>query len=495
MGKFNMATPDTSGVTADHLQAIHSVAKTQNCFIFIRPSTPATMRLIQAGFATKSMDIHDKSSDWGLTAGFVPCDQAFSKKQKGNPNPTIHPHGHGEAVPVELAFSGQQWSALWPSHFEGATKCDSGAPCWGSLKPGEWDHVHHDSRNKTVCQFRQRETGKVYWRPRTPGNAPKHKDSPGNGLVPLFVWGYKGVAVTGDYDLWMVVPHISRLSQSSKVIDSVVDKHGRSAAMPFTMDLIGHLNTACKRTTAPVFNHGAEAQNYSFTQELDRYLCMVTPGAMPPVMVPRLALNAVMHDMLGHGYVVVRNPKWISGTTLGVEDMAHAPSEFVSDRKMGQAAVEEVSNNKFIAFLSKRADTIASGKHRKLGEALQRIAKRHDGNVQSAYQRYYMLWLFRAMSNIAESEKADILLSAEAFPPGSARWQDDMARKAMATIESTFGRQGFANSDGHAVPIDGSSTSPSTRTGPQVGSGGGGGGGDKAYPTFSQAKAFWTSGG
>lgn len=491
MGKFNMATPDTSGVTPDHLQAIHAVAKAQNCFIFIRPSTPATMRLIQAGFATKSMDIHDKSSDWGLTAGFVPCDQSFSKKQKGNPNPTIHPHGHGEAVPVELAFSAQQWAALWPGHFEGASKCEAGAPCWGSLKPGEWDHIHHDSRNKAVCQFRHRETGKVYWRPRTPDNVPKHKNSPGNGLVPLFVWGYKGVAVTGDYDLWMVVPHISRLSQSSKVIDSVVDKHGRSAAMPFTMDLIGHLNTACKRTAAPVFNHGAEAQNYSFTQELDRYLCMVTPGAMPPVMVPRLALNAVMHDMLGHGYVVVRNPKWISGTTLGVEDMAHAPSEYVSDRKMGQAAVEEVAANKIIAFLSQRASSVEKS-NPGLGKALKSIAAKSEKNVQSAYQRYYMLWLFRAMASIADSEQGDILLPPEAFPPGSARWQDDMARKAMLAIEETFGRQGFTDAGGHAVPIDGSSPSATVR--PQANGSSSASGGEKAYPTFSQAKAFWSVG-
>jgi enamine deaminase RidA (YjgF/YER057c/UK114 family) len=53
------------------------------------------MRLIDAGFATKSMDIHDKSSDWGLTSGLVPIDQAFSKALKGQPNEHLHPHAHG----------------------------------------------------------------------------------------------------------------------------------------------------------------------------------------------------------------------------------------------------------------------------------------------------------------------------------------------------------------------------------------------------------------
>src|SRR5690606_11502130 len=93
--KFIPATPEKSGVVKQHIRDIHWVCQNLNTFLFVRPSTVATMRLIDAGFATKSMDIHDKSSDWGLTSGFVPVDQAFSKKLNGDPNPKIHPHGHG----------------------------------------------------------------------------------------------------------------------------------------------------------------------------------------------------------------------------------------------------------------------------------------------------------------------------------------------------------------------------------------------------------------
>jgi hypothetical protein len=50
------------------------------------------------------MDIHDKSSDWGLTSGLVPVDQAFSKNRSGTPNANIHPHGHGERRQCTLAF-------------------------------------------------------------------------------------------------------------------------------------------------------------------------------------------------------------------------------------------------------------------------------------------------------------------------------------------------------------------------------------------------------
>ncbi len=78
VGKFRRATPQSSGVTSKHLRDIHWACQQKNTFLFGRPSTEATMRLIDAGFATKSMDIHDKSSDWGLTSGLVPIDQAFS---------------------------------------------------------------------------------------------------------------------------------------------------------------------------------------------------------------------------------------------------------------------------------------------------------------------------------------------------------------------------------------------------------------------------------
>src|SRR5690606_11108238 len=101
----------------------------QNTFLFVRPSTAATMRLIAQGFATKSMDIHDKSSDWGLTAGFVPVDQAFNKKPTKQPNPDMKGHGHGEAQCVQLSFTSSQLSSLSGSnHFEFTTEVNPGSP-------------------------------------------------------------------------------------------------------------------------------------------------------------------------------------------------------------------------------------------------------------------------------------------------------------------------------------------------------------------------------
>jgi hypothetical protein len=71
--------------------------------------------------------------------------------------------------------------------------------------------------------------------------------------------------VTGDYDLWMVAPHMSwwKLHMHSL---GVRDEHGSSCATLLDTWLPGKLNEACGRQDNPVFNHGAEAQHYGFTQ-------------------------------------------------------------------------------------------------------------------------------------------------------------------------------------------------------------------------------------
>ena len=43
----------------------------------------------------------------------------------------------------------------------------------------------------------------VFWQSRRPG-----KENEGT-IHPLYVWGYNGSPVTGDYDLWLVAPHMN----------------------------------------------------------------------------------------------------------------------------------------------------------------------------------------------------------------------------------------------------------------------------------------------
>ena len=285
---MNMAirkATEQSGVAGLHIDAIAEVCRKRNCFMFIRPSELATVRLIKQGFATKSMDIHDKSSDWGLTAGLVPVDQAFSKALKGTPNPAIHPHAHGEAQPVELVYSAAQFASLGRQHFEHISEVQPGQTCFAVADARTHKHFH-SPKNSQVCFMWSTASGKVTWKWRNQVHP--------NGSTPVWVWGYKGVPVTGDYDMWMVAPHYQDVKKEGLAqILTNPDEHGRSAALKYTQSLAKALNAACTPrypSGKNVFNHGAEAQNYSFTQEMEKKdLVIFCPGRHEPFLMHALS--------------------------------------------------------------------------------------------------------------------------------------------------------------------------------------------------------------
>jgi hypothetical protein len=435
--KLRLANAEDSGMVERHLRDVHWVCQQQNTFLFVRPSTAATMRLIGQGFATKSMDIHDKSSDWGLTSGFVPVDQGFNKKPSKPPNPDFHGHGHGEAQSVQLSFTATQLgNLLGLKHFESTKEVSPGGPGFPATDAQKY-RAFESTRNADVLFLWERATGKVFWRwkTRTPAK-----------IVPMMVWGYKGVPVTGDYDMWMVAPHITMLGGRNDVL-SVKDAHGRSAAMQFAVDLIRHLNIGCDRVGKPVFNHGAEAQNVSFTQAMDRQFVVFCPGTQRPFMFGRAMISSLLHDLLRHGYVVVRNPKWKDGVTMGIEDMAMAPEKYAGDGavKAGKAALLDLQKSTLAEMFRKHNPKFGSRFTEKDGEAWA--------------NRYVLIKQFRHAAKIPAEQLENIILPPSAFPksgPGSTTDLYERAKAYGEKIEAMFGRTGFVEEDGHLMPVDAS---------------------------------------
>ncbi len=478
--ELNKITPETSGIVDTHAVAIHQVCKAQNIFLLIRPSTDATMRLIKAGFATKSMDVHDKSSNWGLTSGFVPCDTAFDKNAKGDPNPDLHAHAHGHAQPVHLALTTTQLNALMPFRHFGDGGLTGGA-CATLGEAG--DEHYHWGRRGDVCQIRAAD-GKVYWKfrdkPMKAGGHGARRD----GARPMMVWGYHGVPVTGDYDLWMVVPPISKVHRSEDhLIYSIEDDHGRSAATQYIKKLLNKLNAACMRLSKPVFNHGAEAQNFSFTQALDERLVVFCPGSRAPFIlhtnafklrddVPggrAFALSLLMHDMYRNGYVAVRNPKWETGKTLSGEDLA-----FVAPHLARQS--------QFVPGKGSHAEQYpVHGDVAKGREAYDKV-KRVRGDLgpltdatKEEVERADQLTAMRNGTRLIEDKGHNLLLDPNAFPDWMpallasskkldrlvyGRARDANAEYAERTrgiaggVEKDFGRTGFVESHGTPGPVD-----------------------------------------
>ncbi len=291
-----------SGILVSHIGPIANTAREVDAFILIRKTNLDATRLIRMGYATKSMDIHDKSSDWGPMAGFVPCDPAFSKVAAVMPGAVAQEHEHGDAKKTQLFLTEELKAELEKS--EKIVPLDRNAHTYLAKAAAK------DVQRET--QFKLEQKGGSWF-------VSYSLRSKQGQWKPLDVWAYtiegRSKPVTGDYDLWMVAPHMRHLTSGGFNIGRAgardnVDSHGASSSSLFILSLIQKLNKACYRDMNPVFQHGAEAQNYGFTQQLDDELAMFVPGRAEPRMIERAHLADAIADMSNRGYMPIWNKRY-----------------------------------------------------------------------------------------------------------------------------------------------------------------------------------------
>ena len=323
-----MPFADDAGMLPEHVAATIRVAQADNTFIFVRPTTLDSRRLIGFGYPTKSMDIHDKSSDWGPMAGFVPVNPAFDKKRglsQGRaafsvPNPALDRHNdHGLATTCQLFLTDELLV-----EFEQLGKITRVPGRWARPHAGEThelsgaatpaDARHYRATKDTIVRdfyLWRGDRGWLVWYEDTTSWATG--DDGGVAVEPLNVWAYMvgdhAEPVTGDYDLWMVAPYRTSVRTHLRV-ELNADLHGPSAATTYITGAIRRLNTECACLERAVYRHGAESQNYTFTQGIDARLAMFTPNGTAR-MVARGDLPAILTDVRNHGYLVYANKRYL----------------------------------------------------------------------------------------------------------------------------------------------------------------------------------------
>jgi toxin LF subunit len=303
-----------SGMTTEHIDAVEKLMKAENTFLFVRPTEYDSTVLIKEGFATKSMDIHDKSSNWGPMAGMVPCDPAFSKKLIGAPDPKGAYHPHGKAVPVHLSlpqslylkFLGTKVEAVQNQYVLDGDRVTKGVKKVPGVQFCRAKDYQEIGPKSTVFCLKGQDPMDVWWVEWD--NLAKQAGT----LRPVIVWAYlvegKPKPVTGDYDLWMVAPFWRALSGHT-MIQIHKDEHGASAATDYITKLLQRMNDVCGRTHNPVFQHGAESQNYGFTQNLDKRLAMFTPaGESYPIS--HKVLPQILVEIQDAGYLAYWNKRY-----------------------------------------------------------------------------------------------------------------------------------------------------------------------------------------
>lgn len=367
----------------------------ENTFLFLRPTELDSTRLIRAGYATKSMDIHDKSSNWGPMAGFVPCDPAFSKLAQGKPDPakTGFDHMHGEAYPVQLFLTDQLVATFLK---DGKISQVRPAEKFAQIGKGETryckagDGGASGPKSTLFALSKSNQDWLVWW-------------NSGKDFHPLFVWGYltdgKLVPVTGDYDMWMVAPHVTSWTRHGGS-DLVADAHGESAASLYTTALIRKLNQACWRSGNPVFNHGAEAQNYGFTQKLDTRVAMFTSTGSSR-MIDMTDMPKVLADLQNAGYLVLWNKRY------GESD-AHLSGK-------ADPAVEQTRKNRdeLLAVMREMRATIDPEKRSRLKQSKKELA----GQIET--ERLRIIKFHEKMSRLLKSDDMTLkVLQPDDFPDG-----------------------------------------------------------------------------
>lgn len=320
-----------SGIAHKHISAISDAMYELDCFLFVRPTEIESTRLIKKGFATKSMDVHDKSSNWGPMAGCVPTNMAFCKKESGSATfnqKTKEPHNQASEIHLKLPddvyqeLKNQYFTVNAPlkaqyearCHIDGSVKfrdkvsgpAPDSVEYVGWIPPREYEFLEATDKGGANSSVRNlarflaiKESGwAIYWFNSNLETPAVHK---------LNVWGYRNVPITGDYDLWMVAPSIKWWKLHSHFLN-IEDSHGKSSATLFITWLLDFLNKKCE-VVNPVFNHGAEAQNYGFAQSLDRQLAMFTPSGAAR-MIDKNELPAILIEADASGYLIVNNKRY-----------------------------------------------------------------------------------------------------------------------------------------------------------------------------------------
>lgn len=284
------------GITRKHLIKLAAWAEKHKTVIILRQSEFDTLDKIATGkYKTKSVDVKDKSSNWGPQKGLVTLDPAFSKlalkedkpdkpdkkyadenldklKKAEEKDKTLKgPNGYSTGIgAVQVYVLGKEACSNKNYQVDQNKELDK---IWPGLS---WKF---DCKCSGDPKKDDNQECKVFW---------IDKQNP-DEEVPLMAWSYDKAAVTGDYDLWMVAPHYkwngSKVGHTMRMTMSAV--LGGIATMPtFTDQLVSplskrNLNNAMGRpwneSGWSVFNHGAEMQNFYFVQDLDPRLTVIVP--------------------------------------------------------------------------------------------------------------------------------------------------------------------------------------------------------------------------
>ncbi|MCR6801161.1 anthrax toxin-like adenylyl cyclase domain-containing protein [Bacillus paranthracis] len=296
-----------SGLVPEHVAKFIKIASDHNMYLLFRPVNLLSTSLIKGGAATKGLNVHGKSADWGPQAGYIPFDADISKVHgilskvlKGNADNQLSleetdPQGNKIIGKVVLNINEERLIELQNKNI---------------INLGEWDERGNriiESPNK-IYDFRwNKESNRVQY---------KTKEGEKTVLEEQFDWRYievmgklknqKVTPLTADYDMFAMAPSLSEIKKqipadewrelveeaSSPIekwrnITRLLIKYGlmresdpeKGKLAEWQREIIDILNNAAIQagyTGGTVVNHGTEQDNTDYPEQ-DPNIFIITP--------------------------------------------------------------------------------------------------------------------------------------------------------------------------------------------------------------------------
>ncbi|UKW64629.1 anthrax toxin edema factor (plasmid) [Bacillus anthracis] len=294
-----------SGLVPEHADAFKKIARELNTYVLFRPVNKLATNLIKSGVATKGLNVHGKSSDWGPVAGYIPFDQDLSKKhgqqlavEKGNlENKKSITEHEGEIGKIPLKLD----------HLRIEELKENGIILKGKKEIDNGKKYYLLESNNQVYEFRiSDENNEVQY---------KTKEGKITVLGEKFNWrnievmakNVEGVLkpLTADYDLFALAPSLTEIKkqipqkewdkvvntpnslEKQKGVTNLLIKYGierkpdstKGTLSNWQKQMLDRLNEAVKYTGytgGDVVNHGTEQDNEEFPEK-DNEIFIINP--------------------------------------------------------------------------------------------------------------------------------------------------------------------------------------------------------------------------
>ncbi|PGZ56203.1 hypothetical protein COE56_00900 [Bacillus anthracis] len=311
--KKNIDAIVESGLVESHIQQFKEITRLNDIYLLFRPVNKLSTSLIENGAATKGLNVHGKSSDWGPMAGYIPFDQDLSKKygkreavEKGNKDniESIHDNdgsnGKDKIMKMPLIIDKDRINELQSSS--------------NKIIKDVKEYIENNTTylllilDNTTYEFRiNKGTNEVQYRTKEGQKSTLDIEIKLWKAVEVMGKVVNGVSkpLTADYDLFALAPNLEKIRKiipndqldkisSMKPIDKLREttklliKHGlkrenmndgKGVLSNWQRDIITKLNEAAKKggyTGGNVINHGTEQDNTEYPEK-DETIFVVSP--------------------------------------------------------------------------------------------------------------------------------------------------------------------------------------------------------------------------